>query len=185
MSSETGHGFGARNIIRASYILEGNDNDHQTGDSVTGNSQPPADAADRVDVDAVAFYPISLGDEQDDDDDTTTAGKSTRTTEKLQKNKKWIICNTDQPTPLLEHAIQDCFQLAIDTHDATSVDVVEKAMWHPWNYTHNTENNHDNDNPLQDKTAAAIPQVDWDKEQEALRSWVPRPLSLPTWAVQD
>jgi hypothetical protein len=59
--------------------------------------------------------------------------------------------------PLNENAIQECFLMAVRSHNNE-----HQEEWH-WN-----ENK----------------KIDSKAEEEMLRSWVPRPMFLPTWAVQ-
>jgi hypothetical protein len=150
---------------------------HETGDAATGlkDTDSARDAS-------LVFYPISLDIEQHDDDDSDNDNNSAAaedtgpsTPKHTKKNKQHHRTIIMDDKPLLEHAIQDCFQLAVSTHDATHT----QAVWQPWE-----DHNHNSNKTFNNKHApAAIPDVDWSKEQQALQSWIPRPLPLPAWAV--
>jgi hypothetical protein len=172
---------------KSSMLLKGtehdDDHDHDTGNSLIRDmdtsSAQPGDAS-------LVFYPISLyvgPEENDSNSDVADPVEDTGqcTPMHAQKNKQHNMLHYRtilDDKPMLEHAIQDCFQLAMSTHDVTHT--LEKAVWHPW-----ADDNHNlkEYEKIYHGSPAAIPCVDWNKEQEALQSWVPRPLSLPTWAV--
>lgn len=126
---------------------------------------------------APVFHPISLTgglmedsdtDDNDDNDHDTNDQKGPTTT--LQSTTTMTTTNTTKTMgtiPLYENAMEECFRLAVESHDATS----SQAVWH-WDKTI-------------DKEETIMLQVDPAIEEEALRSWMPRPLFLPTWAIEN
>ena len=105
------------------------------------------------------FHPIDLNSSDDDTDDDEPETLVARTKPMFPKGA----------IPTLEDAIQECLSMAVNTHDAP-LDEVSKAVW---------------DWQVQSAKAHPIPKVDPKTEEEALKSWIPRPLFLPTWATKE
>ena len=103
------------------------------------------------------FHLISLtglvGDEGDDSGDDS---EEEPTKAQMQAAKGDI--------PLYENAIEECFLLAVNSHD-TPIGESPQTVWH-WN-----------------DMQTEVSKVDMELEEESLRSWVPRPMFLPSWAV--
>lgn len=114
-------------------------------DNVHGNK--PVDQEPQV-----VFHPINLNDDESEDEND------------VNNHKRVLPKNATIPT--LEDAIQDCFLLAVNSHDAEDV---SKAVW-DWQVQCGA-------------TTQPVPKVDPKTEEDALKSWIPRPLFLPTWAV--
>ena len=114
-------------------------------------------------------YPIQLNlhdDEEDAGDENDSHDSHERTTVTTQTNKS--IFKSSGKIPLQENAIQECFLLAIKSHDNKAITASTLWQWRK---------------PNDESTSG--PAVDPKVEEEVMKTWNPRPLFLPTWAVQD
>ena len=79
----------------------------------------------------------------------------------------------------VDTAILDCFQLAVRTHDYGSNGCITISEGHPG--TENNCNEMDWKSPLEERSGESL---DTNKiDLSVLKTWNPKPLTLPVWAV--
>jgi len=160
-----------------------------------------------------SFHPISLTGLMDDDDDDDDDGDGVDAdNDEEQKeddvmennaslprvhphdiaNESTVVCPPSRLLPsrpkMNENAIEECFCLAIQTHNTDSSLTPEQEQQKPQNqqatvWHWDPDHYYYRQRQLLRQNNNNLAPVDIIVEQEALRSWIPRPLELPTWAL--